>query len=98
MISKCANAACNRPFLYLHEGKLFAIEVYDQEIDGNAGSGFGTPPRNTQFFWICNDCLHQAGGRVLKPDDVVRGLPKPPQNYRTDTMVVTDGLVKKKVG
>ena len=96
MISKCANATCNRPFLYLHEGQLFAVEVYDKKTNGNHGSGFGSPPRKTQFFWICNDCLHQAGGKVVSAEEVVRGMPKPPQHYRTDTMVVLDDVLKKK--
>ena len=91
MIAKCANPTCGRPFLYLHDGKLFAVEVHDQETAENKGGvGFGSPPYKTQYFWICNDCWRRAGGTVLSTGELIRGLPKPPQRYRANTVVVIE--------
>ena len=58
MLSKCANPACSRNFLYLHEGKLFRL---DRAIDGSDDRSFGSEPemqthRRLEFFWLCDDC------------------------------------------
>ena len=45
MLSKCANPACPRLFLYLHEGKIFNIEV-------NGGAS----PRHLEHYWLCGNC------------------------------------------
>jgi len=51
MLAKCANPACSVPFRYLHEGKLFRLDV---------GAGppavSGHAPRQLQYFWLCEGC------------------------------------------
>jgi hypothetical protein len=56
MLSKCANPCCTAIFLYLHEGKLFRLDISS-----------GLPARSTlpketrtalrtEFFWLCTQC------------------------------------------
>jgi hypothetical protein len=42
MLSKCANPSCRASFRYLHEGKLFRIELASE--------------RKYEHFWLCPDC------------------------------------------
>jgi hypothetical protein len=57
VLSKCANPSCSAPFRYLHEGKLFRIEI-DVQLDRAAGSGrgVGKTPSRLEFFWLCDSC------------------------------------------
>lgn len=60
MLSKCANPQCTASFRYLHDGKLFRMEV---------PAGFPAvdkppqvakkPPQRTEFFWLCEKCSTQ---------------------------------------
>jgi len=58
MLTKCANPACSARFLYLHEGKLFAIE---SEADPQK-RGPPTDPEyagrsyTREYFWLCSSC------------------------------------------
>jgi hypothetical protein len=49
MLSKCANPACSANFRYLHEGRLFHVEI------GLAAPG---PENVARFerFWLCEEC------------------------------------------
>lgn len=59
MLSKCSNPLCPTLFRYLHEGKLFRIELDVMKEDT---STFGIDPevkkpvRRTEFFWLCGEC------------------------------------------
>lgn len=59
MISKCANPACQRRFLYLHQGKLFRFE---REAQPDAEPLLGLDPalhkhsRGVEFYWLCEKC------------------------------------------
>jgi hypothetical protein len=59
MISKCANPNCSNSFLYLHEGKLFRIDV-EAATDGHGHLGIDPeakkPVRRTEFYWLCHEC------------------------------------------
>jgi hypothetical protein len=73
MLSKCANPSCTAAFLYLHEGKLFRMEVVQR---GNGAEedpkrdGDGRTTQRLEYFWLCDACATQmtivrtAGGRV----------------------------------
>ncbi len=54
MLSKCANASCSNSFLYLHDGKLFRMDVIvenqTQRPDEKKHS------RRIEYFWLCNEC------------------------------------------
>jgi hypothetical protein len=82
VLSKCANPVCSAPFRYLHEGKLFRMEM---ESGGHNATGLGADPelrkpgRRVEFFWLCDQCasrmtLSIAGGTrvTTKPLLVVR--------------------------
>jgi hypothetical protein len=58
MLSKCANPGCSTPFLYLHQGKLFRVEVdakQDRVKPGSIGSE-KKPARRMEYFWLCDSC------------------------------------------
>lgn len=61
MLAKCANPACNAPFLYLRDGKLYQMEVAvqhgrpEQEIPEEARKTL----RRVEFFWLCSSCAQQ---------------------------------------
>ncbi len=47
MVSKCANPACLARFRYLHEGRIFNIE-----IPGSPDSPYG----RIELYWLCMEC------------------------------------------
>jgi hypothetical protein len=58
VLSKCANPDCSTPFLYLHQGKLFRLEVEakpDRVKHGPIG-GEKKPVRRVEYFWLCDSC------------------------------------------
>ncbi len=60
MLSKCANPGCTTPFRYLHDGKLFRMEIPAAAEDpGSPGENAKKPPRRTEYFWLCNGCATQ---------------------------------------
>jgi hypothetical protein len=46
MVAKCANPDCSAPFLYLREGKLFAIPR----------PGASVRATRVEYFWLCGNC------------------------------------------
>lgn len=46
MISHCANPDCAAAFLYLRQGKLFAIPR----------PGFSATRSRIEYFWLCGNC------------------------------------------
>jgi hypothetical protein len=77
MLAKCANPACDAPFRYLHEGKLF-------RLDRGAGPPAlsGHMPRQLQYFWLCEQCartmtLEIYGGKVIARPLPGRGESRP---------------------
>jgi hypothetical protein len=55
MLSKCANSSCSSPFLYLHSGKLFRMDVAVEPPAHKKEDG-KKPSRRVEFFWLCNAC------------------------------------------
>lgn len=53
MLSKCASPGCPAPFLYLHEGKLFRLDI---GIEDPVGQSAKKTVRNLEFFWLCDEC------------------------------------------
>jgi hypothetical protein len=59
MVSKCANAGCSEPFLYLRSGKLFRVESELMPGAGQTSESMFAPQATTRrahFFWLCNAC------------------------------------------
>ena len=78
MLSKCANPGCTATFLYLHQGKLFRLNVaHDIPASSTVSPKIKTGFR-VEFFWLCTQCAseltvhydHQTGVAVVP-------LPKP---------------------
>jgi len=46
MITHCANPDCTAPFLYLRQGRLFAIPR----------PGFSAGHSRVEYFWLCGNC------------------------------------------
>lgn len=62
MVSKCANPNCSKLFRYLHEGKLFHIDmpcVAEKSSFSPDDEYQRKPPRHAEFFWLCNECAEQ---------------------------------------
>jgi len=63
MLSRCANSQCSKPFLRLHQGKLFLVETDRIATPGESA----TPPfirarqapRQVEQYWLCDDCAAQ---------------------------------------
>lgn len=55
MLAKCTNPSCSYPFRYLHEGKLYRMELVPE--DGRSGP-------KSEWFWLCNQCSSQMTLRV----------------------------------
>jgi len=49
MLSKCMNPECLTRFLYLHEGRLFKLEL-------RAPNRPGGRIYKTEHFWLCDKC------------------------------------------
>jgi hypothetical protein len=60
MLSKCANPKCSAPFHYLHDGRLFEVQVTPEEIAVTATetseNSQKKPPRKVERFWLCSKC------------------------------------------
>jgi len=58
MLRKCANPACPARFLYLHEGRLFAVaSKVDPQKQGPPGDPEYTGgSRTLEYFWLCSSC------------------------------------------
>lgn len=61
MVSKCANPACSARFLYLHEGRIFAVRPL---TSANTDISRSVVER----YWLCDTCaqnmtlvLHRDG-------------------------------------
>jgi hypothetical protein len=54
MLSKCANPSCSNSFLYLHDGKLFRMDVI-AENEAPRAEGKKHSQR-IEYFWLCNEC------------------------------------------
>lgn len=57
MLSKCANPACPAPFLYLHEGKIFNIEVEVPSAPYASEYVLNGRARKLEHYWLCDNCL-----------------------------------------
>jgi hypothetical protein len=67
VLSKCANPACFARFRYLHEGRIFNIEIKKESPDQHA------QPR-IEHFWLCESCAQTL--KVVWEDSVVSTRPR----------------------
>lgn len=75
MLAKCSNPACSATFHYLHEGKLFPIELRSDSAIVASGTEFRGTWLHSQCFWLCSSCSRVM---TIEPDGkggvgIVRG-------------------------
>ena len=57
VLNKCANPACNAQFRYLHQGKLFEVEIKYAESPGSGGQTKAVHGKgHAERCWLCDDC------------------------------------------
>jgi hypothetical protein len=67
VLSKCANPACFARFRYLHEGRIFNIEIKTETTNHHA------QPK-IEHFWLCESCARML--KVVWEDGVVSTRPR----------------------
>jgi hypothetical protein len=70
MLSKCFNPACNTPFRYLREGR-----IYQLEIPGAAENHSSMPRR--EYFWLCESCCSEFAVVLREGHGCIEDLPSP---------------------
>ena len=71
MLQKCANPVCYNQFRYLHQGKLFEIEI--RYVDSPSADNQGKPTNgkgHVERCWLCDQCAANVALRF----DRQRGL------------------------
>jgi hypothetical protein len=76
MIAKCASPDCSNAFRYLHEGKLFLIELNAGRSNSRSKMASGKF-RAMDYVWLCASCCrdmtvcidHEGGIRVVRNSD-----------------------------
>ncbi len=70
MLAKCANPTCSESFLYLHQGKLFLLDISDDAGAGRSCRNGRPAPHGLRYFWLCDVChrsmtvVAEQGGKV----------------------------------
>lgn len=80
MLSKCANPACSARFRYLHQGRIFNIEM-----DMLSSDSKGPSVHKIEHFWLCECCAQTL--KVVLQDGVVATRPL--------RMELTEGAAEK---
>ena len=57
VLNKCANPACSALFRYLHQGKLFEVEIQYAESPAGGGQAKAVHGKgHAERCWLCDDC------------------------------------------
>lgn len=57
MLSHCANSRCAKPFLRLHEGRLFQVDNRHGKKSSSVSEGFErVSPKPVERYWLCPEC------------------------------------------
>ena len=84
MLRKCANPVCSAQFRFLHQGKLFEIEVqYSESLPANRQPQMGNGRIQIERLWLCDECA----GYVTLRFDRQRGLVMAHSQPRSDEVV-----------
>jgi hypothetical protein len=61
MVHFCANPRCKTPFRYLHEGRLFHLQVEARPKTGilDALMQPARPGRSVEHYWLCANCCRK---------------------------------------
>ncbi len=69
MLTKCANPACDEPFRYLRDGRIFRVE---RVADNDA-----RPGHNVEHFWLCGKCSRVMMLRIDGQGEISVAPPRP---------------------
>ncbi len=65
MLHKCANPACCAQFRYLHQGKLFEVEIqYFDNLSGNGRGNLCNRKGQVERCWLFDWCVTRMALRV----------------------------------
>ena len=56
MLNKCANPVCSAQFRFLHQGKLFEVEVQYAESLTSGQTKPGNGKGHAERCWLCDEC------------------------------------------
>jgi hypothetical protein len=89
MVAKCANPNCSKPFLYLHEGRVFVLQC-----SGKAPGGLTPRDNDTKYAWLCHECA----GHLIVRFDAEEGMKlvrkeDSPKRQTTNGCAVTGGMI-----
>ena len=56
VLNKCANPVCSAQFRYLHQGKLFEVEVQYAESLTSGQTKPGNGKGHAERCWLCDEC------------------------------------------
>jgi hypothetical protein len=56
MLAKCANPPCSAYFRYLHQGRLFVLDVSDDTSNGGPLRNEHLAAHRLRYFWLCDIC------------------------------------------
>ena len=56
MLAKCANPPCFASFRYLHEGRLFVLDVSDDAGTDGRCRNERLEAHGLRYFWLCDTC------------------------------------------
>jgi hypothetical protein len=68
MVARCANPECGAPFLYLRDGKLFAMPRPSASVRAT----------RVEYFWLCGNCAGK-----LRVDSFLEGRVPPVPRLET---------------
>jgi hypothetical protein len=84
MLSKCANPGCTAVFLYLHEGKLFRVDINVEILARTPGHEMTKASRRIEFFWLCGVCAAELT-LGYKKETGITVVPLPKELTRAQT-------------
>ncbi len=50
MLAKCANPICGAHFLYLNQGRIYNVPIYEPDAQSCRW------PQRVEHFWLCSTC------------------------------------------
>ena len=66
MVSRCFNPACSTPFRYLHDGRIYQLEI----------PAAPHSPRR-EYFWLCGRCCSELSVVLRDGHGCIEDLPSP---------------------
>lgn len=61
MLAKCVNPVCSAQFRFLHQGKLFEVEIHHRDNQSSNGQrALGNSKAHTERYWLCDQCTQEV--------------------------------------